>query len=502
MDMMPGPEQYWPLWAILLPLLGSVAAYAVGVKSPRARDTLSLLVTVATFGMVVSMYPLVAGGQSIGVSFPNILMPFGISFRADILSFGMAAIISLVYSLAMLYALGYMHEGPTSNRFYSCTLLTLAGCIGTVFAGDLLTLFIFFEAMSLASYVLVIHEQTPRAMQAGNLYFVTVIVGGLAIFLGLVTVYEVAGHVSLGGSTPILQGLSLEGPMLTLMWISFIGFLVGFGMKAGIVPLHTWLPEAHPVAPSPASALLSGVMLKTGAYGLIRVIFNVFGTDMVQATGWDNVLLALAAATIVLGSVWAIMEDQIKRRLAYSSIAQMGYILLGMALLTERALIGDFFHIFSHAIMKACLFLAAGAVIHVTHKTRVSEISGVGLKMPVTMTCFALASLAMIGIPPFNGFISKIFLGLGALDAGMPLYLVLLLISSFMNAIYYLPIIISAFFRPIPEGDEVGYSEVPVRMMAPMVVLAVATFIFVVGPANVPLILSQLMTVSLMGGSG
>lgn len=497
---MPGPEQYWPLWAVLVPLVGSVVAYILGVKSPRARDTFALFITVATFGLVVSMYPLLAGGKVIGVSFPSILMPFGVSFRADILSFGMAAIITLIYSLAMLYALGYMHEGPTSNRFYSCTLLTLAGCVGTVFAGDLLTLFIFFEAMSLASYVLVIHEQTPRAMQAGNLYFVTVIVGGLAIFLGLVTVYEVTGSVTFG-ELPILKDISLEGGMVTLMWISFVGFLVGFGMKAGIVPLHTWLPEAHPVAPSPASALLSGVMLKTGAYGLIRVIFNVFGTDMVKAAGWDNILLALAAATIVLGSVWAIMEDQIKRRLAYSSIAQMGYILLGMALLTERALIGDFFHIFSHAIMKACLFLAAGAVIHATGKERVSEINGVGLQMPVTMACFGLASLAMIGIPPFNGFISKIFLGLGALDAGMPLYLVLLLISSFMNAIYYLPIIISAFFRQLPEGTDASYSEVPVRMMAPMVVLAVATFIFVVGPANLPLILSQLMTVSLMGGS-
>ncbi len=497
---LPGLEQYWPVLVVMFPLLGAIGVYVAGLKNTSLRNVLTLVITGMTFILVVTMYPLLSSRGVISIAFPEVLMPFGVSFRADILSFGMGAIISLIYFIVNIYALGYMHDTPTTNRFYACTLITLAGCMGTVFAGDLLTLFIFFEMMSLASYVLVIHEQNPRAMQAGNLYFVTVIVGGLAIFLGMVTVYEVMGTVSFGAE-PILASLNIEGPMVNLMWISFLGFLVGFGMKAGIVPLHTWLPEAHPVAPSPASALLSGVMLKTGAYGLIRVIYNVFGTDMVRGMGWDNILLALAGVTIILGSAWAIMEDQIKRRLAYSSIAQMGYVLLGMALLNERALIGDFFHIFSHAIMKACLFLAAGAIIHTTGKQRVSEINGVGLEMPVTMTCFSLAALAMIGIPPFNGFVSKIFLGLGALDAGMPMYLVLLLVSSFMNAIYYLPIIIGAFFRSPRAGTLPVYREVPVKMLAPMVMLAVGTFIFVLIPANIPLWLSRLMTLFLMGGS-
>lgn len=499
MTVLPNPGQYWPVLVVIAPLAGAVLSYVAGLRNPKLRDALSLAFSAGTFALVVTMYWSVVADGVIGVSFPNILMPFGISFRADIVSFGLGAIISAVYLLANIYALGYMHEGPTLNRFHSCTLITLAGCLGTVFAGDLLTLFIFFELMSLASYVLVIHEQTPRAMQAGNLYFVTVIVGGLAIFLGMVTVYEVMGTVTFGAE-PILGTLQLDGNTTLLMWIAFVGFLVGFGMKAGIVPMHIWLPEAHPVAPSPASALLSGVMLKTGAYGLIRVIYNIFGTDMVRSLGWDNIMLALAAITIVLGSAWAIMEDGLKRRLAYSSIAQMGYVLLGMALLTERALIGDFFHIFAHAIMKACLFMCAGAIIHNTGRQRVSDLGGIGLEMPVTMACFTLSALAMIGLPPFNGFVSKLFLGLGALDAGMPAYLILLLISSFMNAVYYMPIVIGAFFRPSRAGTMPVSREVRPVMMVPMVVLAVSTFVFVLVPANVPLLLSRLMTAFLIGG--
>jgi multicomponent Na+:H+ antiporter subunit D len=219
------------------------------------------------------------------------------------------------------------------------------------------------------------------------------------------------------------------------------------------------------VAPSPASALLSGIMLKTGAYGLFRVIFHVFTVDLMRETGSTTIIAALAIITILLGSAVAITQDDLKRRLAYSSIGQMGYILLGLAILNEQAMIGTIFHVFSHAIMKSTLFLVAGAIIVKTGKRSIKELSGIGREMPYTMLAFTLAALAMIGLPPFNGFLSKWTLSLGALDAGNPYFVVVLLVSSLMNGVYYLPIIIAAFFGD--HEKELPFRKRPSRCWYP-----------------------------------
>jgi len=455
-----------PVLAVVIPLLFFVVIYMVERRSWRLRNALAVLAPLASFVLLASNYTRVLAGETVLVEFPAILPPLGMSFSVDYLSLLVGLVVAGVWFLVAVYSTEYMVKEHAKNRYYPFFTLTLAGTLGVILSGDLFTLFLFFELMSLSAYVLVVHEETPEAMRAGYKYLVLTIIGGLALFFAIIAVFEIAGTVSFtaGGFVAEASGLAV---------LAFYGFLLGFGIKAGIVPLHVWLPEAHPVAPSPASALLSGIMLKTGVYGLIRVVFNVFGSEVVRAAGLDVIMLVLAAVTIFLGSAVAIAQDDIKRRLAYSSVGQMGYILLGIGLLQERALIGAIFHIFAHAIMKATLFLTAGAIIYKTGKRRVSEWCNLGRAMPLTMVCFTMAALSMIGIPPMVGFVSKWELALGSLDAGSWGFVLLLLLSSLMNFIYYFPVIQSTLFgSQHGKGESTATKpELPIAMLAPIVVM-------------------------------
>lgn len=491
---MTGFHNYLPLLATLTPILATIPLFFIQRHSAKARDIFAQLVTGATVVLVAMIFPYIRAHGTIGLSFPKILPPFGISFEVDILGFILALIAAVVWFLATVFAKVYMdHEGG-GNRFYPFLLLSLGGCLGVFLTGDFFSLFVFFELMSLASYVLVIHEESAAAMAAGYKYLILTLIGGLALFFGIVIAFEVAGNVSFASGFHFVEANRLA-------FIAFLAFLVGFGMKMGIFPMHVWLPDAHPVAPSPASALLSGVMLKTGAYGLIRVVYNVYGPELIKAAGWDTILLVLASITIFLGSAVAIAQTDIKRRLAYSSIGQMGYVLLGLALLTENGLVGTIFHIFSHALMKSTLFLAAGAIIYKTGKRKISDLGGIGYQMPITLICFTMASLAMIGIPPLNGFISKLVLSMGALDAGKPAFVFLLILSSLMNGIYYLPIIISAFFGVDKEKRlwEQPFAELKPSMWIPIVLLAVGCLVFGLLPINAPLAWAESAAALLLG---
>jgi multicomponent Na+:H+ antiporter subunit D len=501
-------QSWLPAAMTLTPLAAPVLIYAIGRRSERLRDTVVLLASGAVMVWAAMLFPAVRAGKVVVCPLGQIIAPLGVGFRVDILSFFVTFVSATIWFLVAVYSLAYMKGDHDQTRYYAFFLLTLAGAMGSFMAADLFTLFLFFEVMSLPAYVLVIHDQTAKAMQAGLKYLFMTIAGSLAFFFGLVATHELAGTLSLSEVGVISQRTPLAG-------YTFFAFVVAFGMKAGMVPLHVWLSDAHPVAPSPASALLSGIMLKTGAYGLLRVIYNLFGVERFRETGWANWLLGAAAFSIVLGSAVAITQNDLKRRLAYSSIGQMGYILLGMALLTERALVGDIFHIFAHAVVKSCLFLCAGAIIRQTGTRDIREFAGMGLRMPITMGCFTLAALTITGIPPMNGFISEWELSLGAFDAGKPWYAVLLLVSSLMNAVYYLPVIISAFFVQADGGTQARAGgtpqrpgqwlrsaltrEAPPAMLAPVVVLALACVLFSLMPSNWPLELSEMAARMLMG---
>ncbi|OWZ83284.1 complex I subunit 5 family protein [Natranaerobius trueperi] len=487
---------FLPAWIFVFPFMMTFVIAFVERRSTFGRNVLSVITPIVTFVLVLAMYPTIMNGDTIYYQLANIVPPFGISFRVDALSFGLSLLSSFIWMLVSIYSLDYMKQEEHTDRYYPSLILTLSGCMGLFLAGDLFSLFIFFELMSLVSYLLIIHSETKEALKAGYKYLIVTIMGGLFLFFGIIMTFELTQTISLN------QMAIIDTPSM-LAFAAFISYVIGFGMKAGMFPLHVWLPEAHPVAPSPASALLSGIMIKTGAYGLIRVIFHVFDYQMILDSGWNWILAVVAVITIFLGSAVAITQENLKRRLAYSSIGQMGYILLGLAILTETAMIGDIFHIFSHAFMKSTLFLAAGAMIKKTGKNKISDFSGIGYKMPLTMISFTIAALAMIGIPPLNGFISKWSLSLGALEAGQPYYVLVLLLSSLMNSVYYLPIINIAFFGKEKKDTAVKSksSEVPMTMVLPVVILGFGCLILSLFPTNLPYELSQLAAKALINGT-
>lgn len=483
--------QQLPIWATLFPMIMTGAVFYTGRRSSVMRDVIAILTSVLTFLFVLGMYPVIMAGDKIYYPIAELIPPFGLSFRVDVLGFGLALLSSLIWMLVTIYSVSYMKGNKYQNRYFTSMILTLSGCMGLFLAGDLFTLFVFYELMSLVSYILIVHSETTEALKAGFKYLIVTIAGGLFLFFGIIVTFEIGGAISLAE-----QGIITETSNLS--FIGYISFIMGFGMKAGMVPLHVWLPDAHPVAPSPASALLSGIMIKTGAYGLIRVVFHVYDYSVILEANWHWILAIAAIITILLGSAVAIAQEDLKRRLAYSSVGQMGYILLGISIMTEMAMVGDIFHIFTHAFMKSTLFLAAGVIITKTGKKKISDLGGIGYKMPLTMISFTIAALAMIGIPPLNGFISKWTLSLGALDANQPIYVLVLLLSSLMNAIYYLPIVNLAFFSPSSSEDtgmeselKTSKFEAPLTMVMPVMILGFSCLLLGLLPTNLPYELSE-----------
>ena len=495
-----GEKVYSTLPAILMfiPFIAAIIAFYLVRVNRKVGEIFTVLTIAAIFVAIFSMYGVVRDGAVIFGRFQFLALPYSIYFRVDMLSFFLGLLAAFLWLLAALHSIGYMAHEHAHDRYYAFLFIALGGCLGCIFAGDLLGLFVFFEIMAISAYVLVAHEEHRYAMFAGAKYLFMSVGAGLAIFFSLVTTYYLSGgNISLN-----YFGMITENSPLA--FFAFIGFLAGFGVKAGIFPVHIWLPDAHPAAPSPVSALLSGIMIKVGAYGLIRVFYQVYGFTFLQEVGWNKIGLVLATITILIGSALALMQDDIKRRLAYSSVAQIGYVVLGISMLSELAFVGAIYHIFTHAFMKGGLFLIAGALIVQAGERRISRLGGVGRKMPLTMIAFTLCSLSMVGIPPFNGFVSKWQLALGAMEIGQPFFVVLLIVSSLLNSAYYFPIIVAAFFAKAPEdesaegevvttpdsghgGMRVKWQEAPLTMLIPIMILAVGCIAFVLMPQNWPL---------------
>jgi multicomponent Na+:H+ antiporter subunit D len=479
-------ESYLPLLAVMFPLVAIV--FRPFVEKHRYYHY-TLIVSTVTFIIVLFMYPSIKAGNILNISLDTGL-GFNFIFRADMLGFFVGTISILLWTLSSLYAIEYMSDSHAHGRYNIFSLLSLGGMMGVVFTGNLFTLYIFFELLSVASAILVFHEETPEAMKAGFKYLFLGIAGGLILLFGIIMTYEIAGT---GDLTMI--GIGLQGSK----WLPFIfwSFIVGFGVKAGMFPMHIWLPSAHPVAPSPASALLSGVMIKAGAYGLFKTVYNIIGyTDLVNShMGLIFPLLVLALITIFLGSACAITQTEIKKMLAYSSISQIGYVIMGIALLSPRGIVGALFHVLAHALMKGTLFMSAGAFIHKTGLRELEDLKGIGKRMPFTTLCFSVCGLSMIGLPPFIGFISKWELALGSLETMKMGYywsgigiiaLLTLLLSSLLNLVYYGPVVIGAWMH---SSDETSHDSDPVKsedankiMLTPMLILSLGVFLFGVWP--------------------
>lgn len=479
-----------PTLSVVVPFLFAALVLLFGRNREGVIKVLSLCGSGISFLLCAAMLPPLMRGEVLGTGKTYFSFPLSISFQADGLSIFFAAIFSFCFFLAFVYSLGYLNHGHAKLRYYTLMLGVQGAILGVVMAASLFGLFLFFELMAILSYLLVIHEEDDTAMYAGAKYLFMTIVAGLAIFFGLGITYF------LGGRLDYLSGGYIAAS--TLSPYALFAFLLGFGLKAGMFPVHIWLPDAHPAAPAAVSALLSGCMIKTGAYGFIRVMHYIYTPEAITAIHYDRILLWLAVITILLGSAMALQQDHLKRRLAYSSVAQIGYVLLGIALFSQQALFGALFHIFSHAFMKGALFLCAGAIVTQTGKKYISQMKGIGYEMPVTMIAFALAAVTMVGIPPFNAFISKWHLAVASLDAGEGYLVAVLIVSSLLNALYYFPIVVQAFFTG--EGDGAAKpavwlrDEIPRGMVWSTALLAVLCVAFAFVQPHWPVVLAETIT--------
>ena len=381
------------------------------------------------------------------------------------------------FLLSGVYALRYMGHSERRGSFYSFFLLSLGALMGMDLSANLITMYLFFEMITLLSMPMVLHDRTPAAVRAALKYLFYSIAGA---FLALCAIFFLSRYAA---TLEFVPGGSLStavGHEKLLRTVIFLG-VVGFGAKAGMYPLHGWLPDAHPAAPAPASAVLSGIIAKAGVLAIVRVVFFSVGADYVRGTWVQTAWMALALLTVFMGSMMAFREQQFKKRLAYSSISQISYILVGLFFLTPEAAYGGFLHLLFHAVIKICLFLVAGSFIFNTGKHNVDDFLAYGKSMPITMWSFTLASLALVGIPPASGFVSKWYLAAGALDSEMPVFQwlapAILLISALLTAGYLLPITIRGFFpgkdAVIPEKNNEGG---PV-MWVPIVILAALTIL-------------------------
>ncbi len=440
------------LLALLVPLLGAGLVMASG-RRPNVREGCSLVAALLLFGIVVSLMPAILRGQT----FTWVLFPLlkGLSFtlRADAFSMIFALVASFLWILTVFYSAGYMRGARehAQTRFNVCFALALFGAIGCAFSDNLLTLYLFYEVVSVTTYPLVAHHQDEEGYQGGRKYLVYLTTTAKALILpAMVLIYVLTG--SLDFAHGVQEGILPDGVNRWVVTALYACCLLGFA-KNGIMPLHSWLPGAM-VAPTPVSALLHAVaVVKVGVFSTTRVMLYVFGVDCMEALHLGIPTAYFVSITILVASVVALGKDNLKSRLAYSTVSQLSYIVLGVALLTPTGIAGGLLHIASHAFAKITLFFCAGAIYVANHRKNISEMSGLGRAMPFTFGAFALASLSMIGVPPVGGFISKWNILMGALDAHAVGILLVLLVSTLFNTAYFAPVVYQAFFGPAPAED-------------------------------------------------
>lgn len=488
-------ESARPLYAVLVSL-AAVLLIGLSGKSPNIRETWTIAAAVTKFIIVVSMLPAVLGGAVYELHILEIMPGLAVAFRVDALAmfFGLTA--SLLWIVTAFYCIGYMRtlQEHAQTRFYMCFAVALSAAMGIAFSANMFTLFVFYEVLTLCTYPLVAHKETPEAVRGARRYLAYLL--GTSIFFQLTAVFMTYYYAGTLEFTPggVLAGTASN----TVIAIIFFLFVFGIG-KAAIMPFHAWLPSAM-VAPTPVSALLHAVaVVKAGVYTMVKVVLYLFGVDLLKDLGLGTALTYVASFTIIAASIIALRQDNLKLRLAYSTVGQLSYVVLAVALLTPAGITAALIHIMIHAFGKITLFFTAGAIYVAAHKTNVSELGGIGKKMPFTMAAFTAGALSMIGVPPLAGFISKWYMVTGAVEAQHLVIIGVIVLSSLLNAGYYLPIIYAAFFKPLPEGEgnEILH-EAPPHMVVPLVFTAVGTLVLFLWPSLL-LDLARLVLGGVMG---
>ena len=466
------------LLALLLPL---VATALIGLfrNRPNLREGATILVGIALFGLVLSLGPEVLAGGRPNLVLGEPLPGIPLYLELEPLGYLFALVASFLWIVTTLYSIGYMrgHHEKNQTRFYLFFAVAISAAMGVALSGNLFTLFLFYEVLTLCTFPLVTHHQTEEAKRAGRVYLGILLSTSVGLqLLGILWVYLLAGTVEFrpGG---VLDGHISAGAVRILLAL----FVFGVG-KAAVMPFHRWLPAAM-VAPTPVSALLHAVaVVKAGVFTILKVSVYTFGPELITGTGAADILIWFAGGTIILASLVAFTKDNLKARLAYSTISQLSYIVLGALLANKWGIIGGGMHIAMHAFGKITLFFGAGAILVAAHKTEISQMKGLGRNMPITFGAFFLASLSIVGLPPAGGVWSKWFLGLGTLEAGQVGLLAVLMVSSLLSLVYLLEIPLKAFFlRPDGPDAEEGIREAPRSMLLAMVITTagtVALFLF------------------------
>jgi len=464
-----------PLLAILVSVGGALLIVAAGERRANLREFWSVAAGVLKFAIVASMVPAILAGHTFDLVLFRLLPGIELAFRVDALGLLFALGASLLWIATSFYSIGYMRslEEHAQTRYFACFALALATTMGVAFSANLFTLFLFYEGLTLTTYPLVAHKETVEAKKGARKYVIYLLgAAKLLLLAAIILTYNVAGTLEFrpGGIMPA----SALANQPTLLLIIFALFLFGLAKNA-VMPLHSWLPAAM-VAPTPVSALLHAVaVVKTGVFATLRVFLFVFGAEAMRQIGADSLALGVAAVTILGGSLLALRQDNLKARLAFSTVSQLSYIVLGGALLTGSGVLGGIVHVTNHAVTKITLFLCAGSIYVSAHKTEVSEMAGLGRRMPWTMAAFAVASFSLVGFPPASGFVSKWYLVIGSVERGNGWLLAVLLASSLLTAAYLGSVVYTAYFEEAPESGheihEVPWMVVPLGLSALVSVL-------------------------------
>jgi len=467
---MPDASQATAL-AVLWPLLGLVLN-ALFRKRENLRETGTILVSSSLFlGVVTLILPAVLRGGRPRFEIAEMLPGLPLAFEVEPLGMVFALIASGLWIVTTLYSIGYMrgHHEKNQTRFYMCFAMAITGALGVAFAANMLTLFVFYEFITISTYPLVTHHGTEEAKKAGRVYLGVLMGTSIAfLLLAMVWTYHIAGSTDFvpGG---LLAG-KVEGPLVAVLLALYV-----FGTaKAAVMPFHRWLPAAM-VAPTPVSALLHAVaVVKAGVFTVTKVVVYVFGIDLLTETGASVWLMWAAGFTVIAASIVAIRKDNLKARLAYSTISQLSYIVLGAAIANTLSITGAGMHIAMHAFGKITLFFVAGALMVGAHKTEVSQLNGIGRRMPFTMLAYLVGSLSVIGLPPLGGSWSKWYLALGAAEAGQLVMVGVYMVSSLLSIGYLMPVVGRAFLLdPPPEEAAGGIREAPFFCVLPPVLTAI-----------------------------
>lgn len=468
-----------PLLAVLVSAMGAFLILATGERLRNLRETWTIVAALIKFALVLSLVPLILDGKT--VEYTLIELAPGLAIQLKVGPFGLifALLSATLWICTSFYSIGYMRglKEHAQTRYFFCFAICLSAAIGIAFSGNLLTFFIFYEILTIATYPLVMHEETEEAFSGGRKYLVYTLPAGVVILFAIIMIYHMTGTLDFtpGG---FLAGHGSD-PM---MYFLFFLLIAAMGVKAGIMPFHEWLP-ASMVAPTPVSGLLHAVaVVKAGVFGCLMVILYVFGPTLLKELNLGLILAYVVSFTIIVSAMIAFTSDNFKQRIAFSTINNLAIIILGAALLTKDSITGGMLLLMNHGFMKITLFFVAGAVYVKTRKKNISQLDGLGRQMPLTFIAFAIASFGLAGIPPASGFISKWFLCLGILEAEVLFFLGILLVSSMLDIAFFAPVTYNAFFKKAQSDVLPRFDEAPLTMLAPILITVSITVLLCFSP--------------------